>query len=93
MHSDVKSIEKTASATAVSGEHRLKGVYLVPSASAGTLIVKDGGSSGTTMLTLKTVASATADPVFVPIPCNGIRFMTDIYLDITDVASVTVFWD
>lgn len=92
MQTDVKSARATADATMFAGRARLKGVYLVPAAAAGTAVFKDGGSGGTTLLTLDTIASATGTPVYVQVPGEGILFSTDIYLDVTNVAMVTIFY-
>ncbi len=39
------------------GRTRVKAVYIVPSGTAGSVVFKDGGASGTTVMTLNTVAS------------------------------------
>lgn len=93
MNSDVKSTYLTSTDTVASGEHRLKGVLVVPSATGGTVVFKDGGASGTAVLTIPTIASATGDPVMINIPENGIRCKTDIHATMTDVAAITAFWD
>ena len=38
---------------------RVKAVYMVPTGTAGSVIFKDGGSGGTTVMTLNTEASKT----------------------------------
>jgi hypothetical protein len=93
MQSDVKSNYRTTTGTMVSGEHRLKGLIVVPSATGGTAVFKDGGASGTTTLTVPTIASATGDPMVINIPDNGIRHKADIHVTLTDVAAVTAFYD
>jgi hypothetical protein len=52
------------------------------------VVLKDGGSGGTTMLDL---AFGTGSTFSVNIPDNGILFNTDVYLDLTNCSSVTVF--
>lgn len=71
---------------------RVKSIYYVASGSAGSIVLKDGGSGGTTLLTIATPASATATEA-IHIPDSGIRFRTDVHATLTNVTSVTVFHD
>lgn len=73
------------------GRCRLKGVYIVPSASAGSVVFKDGGASGTTKMTLNTVASAT-QPTYMLFPGEGVLFTSDVYVDVTSIGSVMAFY-
>jgi len=54
-------------------------------------VFKDGGVSGTTRLTINTVASAT-QPTYTLIPGEGLLFSTNIYADVTSIGSVMVFY-
>jgi len=73
------------------GRTRIKAVYMVPTASAGSVIFKDGGSGGTVVMTLNTVASAT-QPTYVLFPGEGVLFSTNVYGDVTSIGSVTIFY-
>ena len=73
------------------GRNRIKAIYIVPAAGAGSVVFKDGGVSGTTRLTVNTLASSTA-PNYLLLPGEGIVFQTDIYVAVTTVASVMVFY-
>jgi hypothetical protein len=73
------------------GRTRIKAVYIVPSALAGSIVFKDGGASGTTILTLNTVASA-AQPTYLIFPGEGVLFSTNVYGDVTNIGSVTIFY-
>jgi hypothetical protein len=73
------------------GRVRIKGVYIVPAASAGSVVFKDGGASGTTRMTLNTVGSAT-QPTYMLLPGEGILFDTSVYVDVTSIGSVMVFY-
>jgi hypothetical protein len=73
------------------GRVRVKSIYIVPSGTAGSVVFKDGGASGTTRLTLNTVASAT-QPTYMLLPGEGILFTTSIYVDVTSIGSVMVFY-
>jgi hypothetical protein len=90
MQTDVLSATRTTDGTLVSGPARIKGVMLTTTTTAGSIVLKDGGSSGTVRLTLNT--PAVAEMFNALLPGEGIRFTTDVYLDTTDVASVTVFY-
>jgi hypothetical protein len=73
------------------GRTRIKAVYMVPSGTAGSVVFKDGGASGTTVMTLNTVASAT-QPTYLVIPSQGVLFSTAVYADVTNIGSVTIFY-
>jgi len=70
---------------------RVKAVYMVPSATAGSVVFKNGGASGTTIMTLNTVASAT-QPTYLIFPGEGVLFSTNVHGTVTNVTSVTIFY-
>ena len=70
---------------------RVKAVYMVPSATAGSVIFKDGGSGGATVMTLNTVASAT-QPTYLIFPGEGVLFSTNVHGTVANVTSVTIFY-
>ena len=78
-------------ATNTIGRCRVKGVYIVPSGTAGSVVFKDGGTSGTTRMTVNTVASAT-QPTYLLLPGEGVLFNTNVYVDVTSIGSVMVFY-
>ena len=73
------------------GRTRIKAVYIVPSATAGSVVFKDGGASGTTVLTLNTVASA-AQPTYLLLPGEGVLFSTNVHGTVANVTSTTIFY-
>ena len=81
----------TNQASATIGRARVKAVYIVPAATAGSIVFKDGGASGTTVMTLNTVASAT-QPTYLILPGEGVLFSTNVYGDVTSIGSVTIFY-
>ena len=81
----------TNQATAALGRTRVKAVYIVPSGTAGSIVFKNGGASGTTVMTLNTVASAT-QPTYLLLPGEGVLFATNVYGDVTSIGSVTIFY-
>jgi hypothetical protein len=54
-------------------------------------VFKDGGASGTTRMTINTLASSTT-PDYILLPGEGLLFQNNIYVDLTDVVSVMVFY-
>ena len=70
---------------------RVKSIYIVPSGTAGSVVFKDGGSGGTTRITINTVASAT-QPTYMLMQGQGVLFETNVYADVTNIGSVTIFY-
>ena len=70
---------------------RVKAVYIVPAAGAGSVVLRDGGVSGPIKVTLNTLAGATASD-YIEFPGEGLLFQTNVYADVTTVASVMVFY-
>lgn len=70
------------------GRMRIRGLYVVNSAAAGTLPFRNTSASGDTILTVGTVASATTVSEFI-IPGRGVLFPAGCYLAYT--AGTTVF--
>ena len=78
------------------GRTRVKAVYIVPTvtdgvAVAGTVVLRDGGVSGDVRITLNTLVGSTT-PDYITFPGEGIVFRTNVYADVTTVASVMVFY-
>lgn len=89
MQTDVKATSLAASGTVFGQRTRVRGALIEPGASAGSVVFKDGGSSGTTIMTINTTAGG--DPFPVLIPGEGVVFTTDVYATLTN-AKVTVFY-
>ena len=91
--SNIKSVQKTSSAAAVSGRTRLLGVYFTNTATASSIVLKDGGSSGTARLSLVTPASAGSQDLMIP--DMGILFEDGIYITFgsAEVTSVTLLFE
>lgn len=95
MQTDVKS--KTLSATGAAGvggsRTRVKGIYYVAGASAGSISFKDGSASGTELINIATPANTTGTgSMTLLIPDQGVLFQDDPYLTLTNVTSVTFFY-
>ncbi len=90
MQTDVKSATRTSDGTMVDQPTRVKGILLTTTTTAGSVVLKDGGSGGTALITLNT--PAVAEMFNALLPAEGVRFTTDVYVDVTDVSSVTIFY-
>ncbi len=92
---DVKSKNVTAMGASGIGtpRARIKAIYLVNGATAGSVSFKDGSSSGTELIKIDTPANTTGTgSTMILIPSDGVRFEADPYLTITNVTSVTFFY-
>jgi hypothetical protein len=67
---DIQAATVTEAGVAVNKRARVKGVSYVTGGTAGSVVLKDGGSGGTAVLTLNT--PATTDVYDLMIPDNGI---------------------
>jgi hypothetical protein len=86
---DVKSNVATSSATVVGSPARVRSIYYTANASAGSIVVKDGGSGGATAITIATPASGYGSVV---IPADGVLCTSNVYVALTNIASATVFY-
>ena len=91
MQTDVKSEHVEATGTVVSGRTRVKGYQCLSGGTAGEVIFRDGGASGTVRLQFN-VPAATIAPFSTLIPGEGILFTTDVHLTVPGTAKVTVFY-
>lgn len=92
--SDIQTKTLTDTGTAVNGRSRLAGVYYIQATTTpATLTFRDGGASGTVVLTLPTPGAVGANDLMIP--DNGILCSTDIHVTIssnTDVTSCMVMF-
>lgn len=91
--SDITATTVTADGVAVNHPARVKGMYFVRAATAGSVKLRDGGSTGTLLLTITTPAAGSGEDEArsISIPSDGIKFGTNVYVDVTNVTSVTLF--
>jgi len=88
MQTDVKSGYVASSATVFNGRTRLKGLLVTPGSAAGTVVVKDGGSGGTTLISTATVSGGT--PFSAVIPGEGVLCQTNLYVAVTGADTTAV---
>jgi hypothetical protein len=91
MQTDVKSAHIEATGTMVSGRNRLKGYQCLSGGTAGDIIFRDGGASGTIRLQFN-IPNNTNNPFANIIPGEGILFTTDIHATLVTGAKVTIFY-
>ena len=89
MQTDVKAKSLAASGSVFGDRTRVKGLVVEPGTGPGSVVLKDGGTSGTSVMTINT--TALGEPFNVLIPGEGVLFLTDVYATLTD-AKVTVFY-
>ena len=91
MQTDVRALTATATGAMGVGRTRLRGLYYVASATAGSIVIKDGGAFGAVLLEIATPASATAANNVV-VPAEGVLSTADPYIVVTNATSATVFY-
>ena len=90
MQTDVLSAHAETTGTVVSGRFRLKGYQCISGGTAGDIIFRDGGASGT--LRLQFNIGTGTQPISLLIPGEGILFNTDIHVTLPTSAKVTMFY-
>lgn len=98
MQTDVKSTQPLTSTGAFKdqnsndlGRVRIKGIYAVCGASAGSVVITDG-ASGATLLTLNTPTAANAGSIYMLVPDQGILADNAVYGTVTNTASTVIFY-
>ena len=73
------------------------GIYYVADTTAGSITIKDGGGSGTSVAVFDTPKGVAANAgenwvQYIPIPGDGIRCETSGYATLSGVAKVTIIF-
>lgn len=87
--SNVTAVHVEATGTVATGRRQLRGYHTISGGTAGDVIFRDGGSSGTVRLQFN-IGTGT-QPIVMPIPDDGILFTTDIHVTLPASAKTTVF--
>ena len=87
---NVFSAHADATGTIYAGATNLAGYQALSGGTAGEIIFRDGGASGTVRLRFNVPAN-TNNPFANIIPGNGIRFTTNIHVTLPGTASITIF--
>lgn len=91
MQTDVKASHVEITGTMVSGRTRVKGYQCLSGGTAGDIIFRDGGASGTIRFQFNVPAN-TNNPFANLIPGEGILFDTDVHVTLPTAAKITVFY-
>jgi hypothetical protein len=90
MQYDVRAAHTEATGTIVAERTRLKGYHCISGGTAGDIIFRNGGASGTVLLQFN-IGTGT-QPITMPIPGEGILFATSVHVTLPTAAKVTVFY-
>jgi hypothetical protein len=90
MQTDVKSAHTEATGTLVASRTRVRAYHCISGGTAGDVIVRDGGASGTTLLQFN-IGTGT-QPITMTIPGQGILFETNVHVTLPATAKITVFY-
>ena len=90
MQTDVLAAHRDSTGTVVSGRNRVKGLIVTPGGTAGDIILRDGGSGGTTRLQFNLSTNQSAFSFTVP--GEGVLFLTDIHVTLPTSSKLTVFY-
>jgi hypothetical protein len=89
MQTDVKAATVAEDSVAYNGRTRVKAFTFVSNGTAGSIVLRDGGSGGTELITQ---AFPAVEGIYeILIPDTGVLFETNVYVDVTNATSVTVF--
>jgi len=91
MQYDVKAAHVEATGTMVSYRTRVKGYQFLGGGTAGDIILRDGGASGTIRLQFN-ISATPLNPLSFSIPGEGIVFYTDVHVTLPAGAKITVFY-
>ena len=91
MQTDVKAAHAEATGTLISSRTRVRGYQCLSGGTAGDIIFRDGGASGTIRLQFNIPAN-TNNPFANLIPGEGILFNTNVHVTLPTSAKVTVFY-
>lgn len=86
---NVFSVHADATGTIYDGATNVAGYQVAPGGTAGEIIFRDGGASGTTLMIVHITTNTAV--IATLIPGNGVRFNTSVHVTLPTSASVTLF--
>ena len=92
MQTDVKSVRRTDDGQIVNARARVKAVYGLAGAGVGSVQFHDGTSTAGEIRLYMDTPAGTANTFFMLLPGEGILFETGVYVNVTDITSVTVVY-
>jgi hypothetical protein len=87
---NVFSEHNDATGIIYAGATNLAGYQILPGGTAGEIVFRDGGASGTERLRVN-IPATPLTPISTLIPGNGIRFNTNIHVTLPTSSAVTIF--
>jgi hypothetical protein len=70
---------------------RIKTIYAI-NGTAGSVVIRAGGASGTILMTVNTSASTAAGYTIIPLPGEGILCESDLHGTVTGTTSMTLIY-
>jgi len=89
MQTDVRAISLAESGAVTDARTRVRSMVIEPGTSAGSVVIKNGGSGGITLFTINTTANG--ETFNVLIPEQGVLCTDSAYAELTN-AKATVFY-
>ena len=89
MQTDVLAGDISVTGSVYAARTRVRGLLVSPTSSAGSIVLKDGGSSGTTIMTIPTAANG--EPFSVIIPANGVLFQSSVYATVSNATAIVFY--
>jgi hypothetical protein len=86
---NVFSAYASATGALYAGATNVAGYHIKPGGTAGSVVLRDGGASGTVVATIDLTTDTSV--VTMLIPGNGLRFTTNIHVTLPTSATITVF--
>lgn len=72
---------------------RVKAIYAVNGADAGSVVIREGGSGGSIIATINTAANTTAGYTIIPVPGEGVLCkLGALHGTVTNTASMVIFY-
>lgn len=92
MQYDVKSVRLSADGEAVGYRTRVKAIYGVAGASVGSVKFYDGTDTAGELLIDIDTPAGTGNSFYMMIPGEGVLFETAVYVDVTNITGVTIYY-
>lgn len=89
--SDLQSVTRTGDAQMINGRTRVQAIYYVSTNTAGSIRLYDG-TDNTPDPEVLLATPASVGSVDLILPDAGLLFKTGVYMDLTNVTSVTLFF-
>lgn len=92
MQYDVKSVRLAADGQAVDYRTRVKAIYGVAGSGAGSVKFYDGTDTNGELLIDIDTPVGTGNNFYMMIPGEGVLFRTGVYVDVTNITGVTIYY-